>query len=155
MTKPGPKKRSLEERLQRHRVVRDGCWGWTACKNPAGYGNIRDGSKTYLAHRAAYLVAHGELPDGCVVMHTCDNPECTNPDHLVLGTHGDNVADKVRKGRQHRDLTNPQTRVPEVVVRAEIPSMRARGLSWGAIGKHFGVGRDAMRQRCAKLGMAL
>lgn len=51
------------------------------------------------AHRVAYVIAKGDIPDGAVVMHSCDNPRCVNPDHLSLGTQSDNLSDAARKGR--------------------------------------------------------
>ena len=91
-----------------------GCWNWigpTSCK---GYGVIagKINGKRYapvgrqlLAHRAAWILYRGDIPDsdlahGMVVMHKCDNPSCVNPDHLMLGTQADNVKDMVVKGRK-------------------------------------------------------
>lgn len=145
----GPNRQSLEEKLARHRVVRDGCWGWAASKSAYGYGWVRHGSKTLLAHRAAYEVAHGPIPDGMVVRHSCDNPECTNPAHLLLGTHADNVADKVARGRQHRGEKHPFTKVKDADLQVA-RQLRAQGMSWASISRRFGVGRDAVRQRLAK-----
>lgn len=77
-----------------------GCWLWTGCALPSGYGNFRDGGGMTLAHRFAYGQFVGAIPSGGVVMHKCDTPCCVNPEHLSIGTHADNVADKVKKGRQ-------------------------------------------------------
>lgn len=58
-----------------------------------------DGDKKILAHRAAYISAKGEIPDGLRILHTCDTPACCNPAHLILGTQQDNIADMIKKGR--------------------------------------------------------
>jgi hypothetical protein len=75
------------------------CWEWTACKNNYGYGKVWFNTKQLLAHRVAYTLAKGEIPKGFVVRHTCDNPACCNPDHLILGTHADNTADMIKRQR--------------------------------------------------------
>ena len=78
---------------------RDSCWNWTGGKMPKGYG-IFNYDKSRLAHRASYSLFKGDIPDGMNVCHKCDNPQCTNPDHLFLGTQKDNLADMTRKGRR-------------------------------------------------------
>lgn len=78
----------------------DQCWIWTAC-NTRGYGVFWVKGKKVVATRFVWTLTHGkEVPPDLVVMHSCDNPTCVNPSHLSLGTHADNVADKVNKGRQ-------------------------------------------------------
>ncbi len=77
----------------------NGCRLWLGPFNRDGYGRIFDGETT-TAHRVAYKLAHGEIPAGLMVLHSCDNPPCINADHLRLGTALDNVADMVTRGRQ-------------------------------------------------------
>lgn len=90
------------------------CWNWTGGVNKKGYGVIAGEvngrryapkGQALLAHRVSWLIHKGEIPDsdlahGTVVMHTCDNPACVNPDHLRLGTQSDNVIDMIKKGRK-------------------------------------------------------
>lgn len=105
-TDPGPKAHaSLEERFWRHVARRSAgeCWPWTGKRRSAnGYGIIQiggKGSKSTGAHRVSFELHKQAIPPGLVVMHTCDNPECVNPDHLALGTYQDNMADMWSKGR--------------------------------------------------------
>ena len=69
------------------------CWEWLKCRDRDGYGSTGRGS----AHRLAWSLVNGPIPNGLCCLHSCDNPRCCNPAHLFLGTHADNVADKVRK----------------------------------------------------------
>lgn len=78
----------------------DECWPWTAARDKDGYGTLQVGHRPHRAHRIAYESATGTpIPPGMIVLHTCDNPPCQNPQHLRLGTHADNVHDMWAKGR--------------------------------------------------------
>lgn len=92
-----------------------GCWLWTGCVNGDGYGLVNHGRRTMLAHRMAWILGRGQIPDGMRVLHRCDNPPCVNMRHLWLGTQKDNVQDCIRKGRDNR-LTgdaHPSRTMPE------------------------------------------
>lgn len=95
---------SLEFRFWKHvnKGGEDECWEWTADTSRNGYGGIWDNErkKNSSAHRVSYEIHKGEIPAGLVVMHTCDNPKCVNPKHLVLGTYKDNTQDMLQKGRR-------------------------------------------------------
>jgi Autographiviridae endonuclease len=79
------------------------CWLWTGSKT-WGYGKIEVAGETVRAHRWAWENEHGPIPEGLLVLHSCDVPACVRPDHLFLGTHADNVADKMGKGRHGAPL---------------------------------------------------
>ncbi len=96
------------------------CWLWRACRSPKGYGHhsIRIDGKQHAigAHRFAWLVCHGVIPDGLQVLHNCpdgDNPSCVNPSHLWLGTNLQNMQDSVRKGRRASGDRHPLRLHPE------------------------------------------
>ena len=78
------------------------CWKWNAYTDKYGYGRFSLGRITAQAHRVAYIINRGDIPDGMQILHKCDNPPCVNPNHLFSGTNLDNVNDKVRKGRQYK-----------------------------------------------------
>ncbi len=71
------------------------CVGWNKAKNKAGYGITWHNGKIAYAHRVAVDAGPSD-----VVRHTCDNPSCVNPDHLLVGTALDNSKDMVLKDRQ-------------------------------------------------------
>ena len=105
----------------------EGCWIWEANRTALGYGRFHLGRKTLGAHRVAWALYRGPIPEGLCVLHNCpdgDNPSCVNPAHLWLGTQLDNVRDRHAKGRDgrsggfrhrcHRGAENISARSPEI-----------------------------------------
>jgi len=78
-----------------------GCWEWQGALAGSGYGLFRGpGQHMIGAHRMAYILIYGSIPEGINVLHHCDNKRCVRPEHLFLGTQKDNMADMICKGRQ-------------------------------------------------------
>ena len=90
------------KRFEKKFTKTQGCWNWEASGHPKGYGQFWVNGKYERANRAAYRLYKGEIPEGLIVCHSCDNPKCVNPRHLWVGTNSDNQRDRVRKGR-HRE----------------------------------------------------
>lgn len=77
----------------------DECWPWTGSKQRKGYGTVNRFKRQWVAHRFAWEMMNGPIPEGMLVCHKCDNPPCCNPAHLFLGTNKENLMDCVAKGR--------------------------------------------------------
>lgn len=89
------------------------CWIWTACKRRGGYGHFNKGNNKYTsAHRLSWEIHRGQIPNKLSVLHKCNNAACVNPDHLYLGTHNDNMRDRVACGRKknYRGEKNSQAK---------------------------------------------
>lgn len=97
---------SIEKILARC-VQNNGCLEWTGSFQYSGknrqspYPNIRNGRKIWRGHRLVWTLLRGEIASGMCVMHTCDNTKCLNIEHLRIGTHSENMKDKISKGRDH------------------------------------------------------
>lgn len=143
---------SLEERFWSHvKIDSQGCWVWTGRTVRKGYGVICVDGKEVRVHRFAYERFNGPIPRGkgtgaqeIVVMHTCDNPACVNPRHLVLGTTAANNRDRALKGRSAklRGSENPFHKLTEAEVR-EIRRLRdEHGWSLKALAERFGISQS-------------
>lgn len=84
---------------------------------PNGYGQIHSSGKTVYAHRVAYELQHGPIPDGMFILHKCDNRKCVNHEHLFLGTFDDNMNDMVSKQRQAHGTKNGHAKLNSELVR--------------------------------------
>lgn len=123
-----------------------GCWLWTGYMNRQGYGRLRVGGRSgrmILAHRASWERERGPIPDGLDCLHACDTPLCINPAHLFLGTHADNMADMVRKGRiggeRHAKAKLTWRKV------LELRERRREGETYNRMAKELGMTRQGVR----------
>lgn len=115
--------RDVVERFSKKFTRRDPdqCWPWNAALNEHGYG-VFAWVEDRLAHRAAYRLFVGPIAAGAVVRHTCDNPRCVNPKHLVSGTQADNMADAVERDRISFGESHGQVKLSEAEARFIVES---------------------------------
>lgn len=120
------------------------CWIWKGVKNKGGYGRI--GTKE-LATRRSYKYFIGEIPKGKQVCHTCDNRICVNPNHLFLGSIGDNMRDRTSKGRQAKGSKIGNSILTEDMV-YEIRKTRLEGKSYKELMEKFNLSFYMIRCVC-------
>ncbi len=96
--KKRPNKERFEEKIDKTKT----CWLWTGYIGTSGYGEFCYNGKSERSHRVSYLIYNGEIPDGLIILHSCDNRICVNPEHLSVGTMQDNIRDRQDRGRQSK-----------------------------------------------------
>ena len=74
------------------------CWEYMGRQTEKGYCRVQYQKQRTYVHRVSYLLTHGSLTEGMMILHDCDNPRCCNPSHLREGTHRDNMDDKIKRG---------------------------------------------------------
>jgi len=121
------------------------CWEWQSVRNRRGYGKFWLNGRTDLAHRVAYRIGSGDsIPAGLLVRHSCDNPPCVNPAHLLVGTVKDNSRDAIERNRMECGSENGNARLNEEQV-LEIKRLWASGGTQVSMAKQFGVSRAAIQ----------
>jgi hypothetical protein len=126
----------------------DGCWTWTAAKDKDGYGLFWLNQAMVRAHRLSLLTKidpNGETDyNSLFACHKCDNPSCVNPDHIYFGSHTDNIADMVNRGRGLSGERSPATSLTEKDV-TQIRIMYFNGNTTSRkLAKQFGVGKSTI-----------
>lgn len=115
------------------------CIEYDGSRTEFGHGQFWFEGVHWHAHRYSYTVHKGPIPKGMQVRHTCDNPPCINPEHLVLGTQQDNINDCIARGRRYkhdRMITEQQLE--------EIRNLRMRGATYKELGEMYGVSRQTI-----------
>jgi hypothetical protein len=120
----------------------DGCWVWRGCTAKNGYGMARVSGRTQYAHRVAWEVTNGSIPEGLYICHKCDNRLCVRPDHLFLGSHADNMRDMASKGRSQHGEGHYNVKLSDETVRAIRQFVRSHGRgAQAAMAQQHGVAR--------------
>lgn len=117
------------------------CWYWVGAMHKLGYGMLPALGEA-KAHRVAYRVFKGDIPEGMHVLHACDTRCCVNPEHLRLGTHAENMAEMAAKGRakavRKPGESNPMAKLTTQIV-AEMRAAKAAGEKQISIARRYGV----------------
>ena len=124
----------------------DECWEWKEYKDPKGYGRITVNGYSRKAHRIAWILIYGDIPNGFNVLHHCDNPPCCNGKHLFLGTNADNTRDMIRKGR---DRHPGHPKLIEIQIR-EIRKSRQEGLTLQEIAQLYSISDQHISDICQR-----
>ena len=117
-----------------------GCWQWIGHKYWTGYGVFYIQRRSKTAHRVSYEWHVGAIPEGMLVLHSCDNRDCVNPKHLWLGKHQDNTRDCIEKGRFKvlPGSKNHNSKLTEVKVK-QMRELRQCGLTIKELADNFGT----------------
>lgn len=142
----------LQHLLSRTNVNASGCLEYTGSIQSNGYSRATVCRKNDYGHRHTYRLSRGAIPAGLDVCHSCDNRKRINPDHLFLGTRGDNMADAVAKGRQARGAMLPHAKLTSLLS-AEIVSLAKQGHQYKEIAARFGICRQHAGQVAIKHGV--
>lgn len=140
------RRRTLFERFWDH-VEKAGvneCWLWTGAINRLGYGTIGRGKgKHDRAHRVAYEIHYGPIPEGAHILHSCDVRRCVNPIHLRAGTHAENMREMRERGRQNPPSgeRNALAKLSAEQVLA-IRARRAAGERQIALAREYGIDKS-------------
>lgn len=131
-----PRKTSMSEGFWEKAKIGapDECWPWLAarcgnCGKHGKYGEVKIQSRVWRAHRVAWIIANGEIPERTMVLHKCDNSLCVNPSHLFLGDAKSNAVDMSQKGRSISKFSHDDVR--------EIRRLRKEGWIYRRIAEKF------------------
>jgi len=120
------------------------CWTWNGSLDKDGYGVAKlRGRRVEKAHRLAFRLHNGSIPDGAMVCHSCDNPRCCNPAHLFVGTALDNKTDCVAKGRH---IKGRSVHWKAKLTEADVIAIRADGRTSYEVADQYGVSAVNVQQ---------
>ena len=132
-------------------VTDSGCWEYRGPKFANGYGQVKINGIPTLIHRVSYEHNVGPIPEGLVIRHTCDNPPCMNPKHLIPGTSAQNNQDRQDRGRTARGNKGRGlfTDTEALAIRNEISSVegqRGMGKMISRMSTEYGASESAIQR---------
>lgn len=112
-----------------------------------GYGRIGvQGKSPQIAHRVAWELRHGPIPDGLCVLHKCDNRPCCDTDHLFLGTNADNTHDMLAKGRNYTGDQKGEANGRAKITAADACAIYLDTRSGPKIGREYGISQSTVNR---------
>jgi len=112
------------------------CWNWTAGINRDGYGKFWWNNREIGAHRFSWIITNGNIPEGKLVLHKCNNPGCVNPSHLYIGDGSDNMIDKSHSGYKHKQLAQRCVSASDI---STIKKLFFQGIKQDGIATRLGI----------------
>ena len=121
------------------------CWVWMGhVDKRGGYGDLSVDGKAFKAHRYSYVLEHGEIPEGMLVRHKCDNPPCVNPAHLELGTNDDNMKDRLARGRYAVGSAHAKTTLIEDQVISIRREYALGSATYASLATQYGISKPSV-----------
>jgi len=145
----GNHKKSLFERFMEKVEVTENCWIWKGFKTAKGYGQIgkgKAGEPILRAHRVSWEFAYGEIEEGLLVCHKCDNPSCVKPSHLFLGTPQENSSDMVMKGRNGSGFNVYNAKYTDEMIEKVRSEYESGHFTQRELADKFGIARSYMNK---------
>jgi hypothetical protein len=119
----------------------EGCWEWSGSKDRKGYGRLLITQVPILAHRIAWELEHGLIPEGLCALHHCDNPSCVRVAHLYLGDRADNMRDCLARNRHRTDPQLGEKHGMAKLKSTDILTIRSFNLPHKALAEFFKISR--------------